>query len=247
MGDDVKLIRSVGVVGQGGVGKTSLADALLLGGGAATRLGRVDDGSSNFDFEPEEIRRKTTLSTAFYHLVWKKHEVTLVDMPGYAMFLPDALNCMRACTGLVFVLAPASGELRVEAEKLWARAEELRLPVIAFVSRMDRERADFQAAVTDMKKILGANPVPIQYPIGTAETFRGVVDLIGMRALIGQADGSLKEEAIPADLEDEVAAAREQMVEAAAEANDALTEKYLDSGTLSNEEIVQALREGTLA
>jgi elongation factor G len=247
MADDVKLIRSVGVAGQGGVGKTSLADALLFGAGAVTRLGRVDDGSSVFDFEPEEIRRKITLTSAIHSLTWKKHDITLVDLPGYANFLPDALNCMRACTGVLFVLAPAKDELRVEAEKMWARSADLQLPVVAFVSRMDRERADFQAAVDDLKKILGANPVPIQYPIGAADGFRGVVDLINMRALIGQADGGLKEEAIPEELEGAAEAARERMIEAAAEANDALTEKYLENGTLSNEEVVQALREGTLA
>lgn len=247
MADDVKLIRSVGVAGQGGVGKTSLADAILFGAGAVTRLGRVDDGSSVFDFDPEEIRRKITLTSALHSLPWKKYDLTLVDLPGYANFLPDGLNCMRACTGVVFVLAPAAGELRVEAEKMWERSAELGLPVVAFVSRMDRERADFQAAVDDMKKILGANTVPIQYPIGAAESFRGVVDLVNMRALIGRPDGSLKEEAIPADVQAEAEAARERMIEAAAEASDALTEKYLENGTLSNEEVVQALREGTLA
>lgn len=247
MAEDVKLVRSVGVVGQGGIGKTSLADALLFAGGAVTRVGRVDDGSSNFDFEPEEIRRKITLTTAGNHLTWKKHEITLLDMPGYANFLPDALNCMRACTGILFVLAPAGGEIRVEAEKMWARAAELKLPVIACVSRMDRERADFDAAVTDMRKILGANPVPIQFPMGTAEEFRGVVDLLKMTAYVAQADGSLKEEAIPADVQDDAEAARERMVEAAAEATDELTEKYLENGTLTNEEVAQALREGTLA
>ncbi len=246
MADDVKLVRSIGVIGQGGVGKTSLADALVFAAGAATRVGRVDDGSSNFDFEPEEIRRKITLSTAFHSLTWKKHECTVADMPGYANFLADALNCLRGCTGAVFVLAPAAGEIRVEAEQLWERAAELQLPVVAFVSRMDRERADFQAAVDDLKNILGARPVPIQFPIGAAESFRGVVDLVTMRAFIAQADGNLKEEAIPADVKDEAEAAREQMVESAAEANDTLTEKYLESGTLTNEEVVQALREGTL-
>src|SRR6202158_226889 len=247
MADDVKLVRSVGVVGQGGVGKTSLADALLFSAGAVSRIGRVDDGTSNFDFEPEEIRRKTTLSTSFFHLTWKKHEITLLDLPGYANFLPDALSCMRACTGVVFVLAPAAGELRVEAEKLWARAVELKIPVVAFVSRMDRERANFDAPVDDMQKILGAKTVPVQYPIGEAEAFRGVVDLIGMRAFVAQTDGALKEEPVPSDLKDEVDAARERMIELAAEANDTLTEKYLENGTLTNEEVVQALREGTLA
>src|SRR5215470_4157058 len=246
MADDVKMIRSVGVVGQGGVGKTSLSDALLLAAGAATRLGRVDDGSSNFDFEPEEIRRKTSLSTSIFHLNWKKHEITLLDMPGYANFLSDTMHCMRACTGLIFVLAPASNELRVEAEKMWARAAELNLPMVAFVSRMDRERASFEAALNDIQKILGGRPVAIQYPIGAAESFRGVVDLIGMRAFLAQPDGTLKEEPVPADLQDEVTAARERMVETAAEATDALTEKYLENGTLTNDEVIQALREGAL-
>jgi elongation factor G len=246
MAEDVKLVRSVGVVGQGGVGKTSLADALLFAGGAVTRVGRTDDGSSNFDFEPEEIRRKITLTTTGYHLTWKKHEITLLDMPGYANFLPDTLNCMRACTGIIFVLAPASDELRVEAETIWARAAELKLPVIGCVSRMDRERADFEAAVRDLRKILGANPVPIHYPIGTAEGFRGIVDLVKMTALIAQADGSLKEEPIPGDLQDEAQAARERMEEVAAEATDELTEKYLENGALTNEEVVQGLHQGTL-
>jgi len=247
MADDVKLVRSVGVVGQGGVGKTSLADALLFAAGAATRLCRPDDGTSNFDFDPEEVRRKTTLTTALFSLPWKKHDITLLDTPGYANFLPDATICLQACTGVVFVLAPAAGELRVEAEKMWERAAELNLPVVAFVSRMDRERADFQAAVTDLQKILGAKPVPLQHPIGAADSFRGVVDLLSMKALIGQPDGSMKEESIPADVADEANAARERMIELAAEATDELTEKYLENGTLSNEEVAQALREGTLA
>jgi elongation factor G len=247
MADDVKLIRSVAIVGQGGVGKTSLADALLFAAGAVNRVGRVDDGSSNFDFEPEEHRRKITLSTAAYHVPWKNHDITLLDMPGYTNFLPDALNCLLACTGVIFVLAPAANEIRVEAEKLWQRAADLGLPVVTFVSRMDRELADFDAAVSDLQKILGARPVPVQLPIGSAESFRGVVDLLAMKALIAQPDGGAKVEDIPGDLVDAAAMARERMVELAAEANDALTEKYLEEGTLSDDEVMAALREGTLA
>src|SRR5579862_1230879 len=246
MADDVKLVRGIGVVGQGGAGKTSLADALVFAAGGATRIGRVDDGSSLFDFEPEEVRRKTTLTTAVCSVTWKKYDVTVLDMPGYANFLPDALACLRACTGVVFTLVPGADELRVEAEKLWTRAEDLKLPVIAFVSRMDRERANFEAAVSDMQKILGAKPVMIQYPIGAADSFRGVVDLVSMRALMGQPDGSLKESDLPPDVMDEAQAAREQMIELAAEANDTLTERYLENGTLTNDEIVEALREGTV-
>ncbi|MBI3783877.1 MAG: elongation factor G [Deltaproteobacteria bacterium] len=246
MADDVRLVRSIGVVGQGGVGKTSLADAMVFGAGAVNRLGRVDDDSSNFDFDPEEIRRKTSLSTSFFHCTWKKHDITIVDMPGYANFLADTINCMRGCTGIVFVAAAAAHEIRIEAERIWARAEELKLPVVTFITRIDRERADYAAALDDLKKILAAKLVPVQLPIGNAETFKGIVDLIAMKAYLAQADGGMSEAPIPADVADDAAKAREQMIELAAEATDELTEKYLEAGTLTNEELVHALREGTV-
>lgn len=245
--EDVSQIRNVGIVGQGGGGKTALADTMVFVAGVATRIGHTADGSSLFDFEPEEIRRQISLSTAFHHLPWKKHEVTVVDTPGYANFLADALNCMRACTGAVMVLEPATGGVKVEAERVWARAEELGLPRLAFVSKMDRENANYDAALRDLSEILRAKAVPLQLPIGSAETFRGVVDLVGMRALIGQADGSMKEEAIPGDLQAAAEAAREKLMESAAEVNDDLLEKYLENGSLTAEELATALVEGVRA
>ena len=239
---EVSQLRNIGIIGQGGGGKTSLADAILFVAGATTRRGNVDDGSSSFDFEPEETRRKLSLSTAFHHAPWKKHQVTVVDTPGYINFLNDGLNCMRACTAAVLVLEPSVGSAKVEAERLWSRAEQLALPCIAFVTKMDREHADFEAALRDLRDILHATAVPVQLPIGSAESFRGVVDLIGMRALIGQPDGSMKDEAIPADLAAAAQTARERLMEAAAETDDALVEQYLDSGTLSDEQLLQALR-----
>jgi len=246
MADDVKLVRTVGVIGQGGVGKTSLADAMAFAAGANTRLGRVDDDTSLFDLEPEEHRHRTSLTTTMCAMAWRKHDLTVLDMPGYANFIPDTLNCMRACTGLVFVLAAARDELRVEAERMWGRAAELGVPVLAFVSRMDRDRADSQAALEDLQKILGARGVPIQYPIGVADSFRGVVDLVRQRAFLVQGDGRMVEAEIPADVRDEAAVAREQMIELAAEATDEMTERYLEHGTLTDDEIVEALRAGTL-
>jgi len=247
MADDVKLVRTIGIIGQGGVGKTSLADALAFAAGANARLGRVDDETSLFDLEPEEHRHRTSLTSTLCHMTWKKHDVTLLDTPGYANFLPDSLTCMRGCTSVILALAPTRDEIRIEAERLWARAKEIGLPALAFVGRMDRERADAQAAVDDMQKILGIRAVSIQYPIGVAESFRGVVDLIRMKALLAQPDGKMVEAEIPAEVKDEAEVAREQMIELAAEATDELTEKYLEAGTLTNEEIVRALREGTLA
>jgi elongation factor G len=242
--EDVGLIRNVGIVGQGGGGKTSLADALVFAAGGTTRLGRVDDGTSLFDTEPEEMRRKISLTTAFHHVPWRKHEVTILDMPGYANFLPDALNCMVACSGALFVLEPAAGSAKVEAERLWARAEELALPRIAFVTKMDRENADFEAALRDVREVLQGKPVALHLPIGNAAGFRGMVDVLKMRALIGQPDGSLREEDVPADLAEAAAAARDQLFEAVAEVNDELLEHYLDAGTLTPEEAHAALREG---
>jgi elongation factor G len=242
MATEVTQIRNIGIIGQGGVGKTSLADAILFTAGATTRRGSVDDGSSAFDFEPEETRRKLSLSTAFHHATWKKHQITVVDTPGYINFLNDGLNSMRACTAAVFTLEPARGGVKVEAERLWGRAEQLALPCVGFVTKMDRENADYETALKEAADILRAKPVPVQLPIGTAESFRGVVDLIGMKALIPQPDGSMKEEAIPADLADDAKAAREKMIEAAAETDDALVEQYLESGELSAEQLTQALR-----
>jgi elongation factor G len=239
---EVTQIRNIGLIGQGGAGKTSLADAMLFVGGATTRRGSVDDGSSAFDVEPEETRRKLSLNTGFHHAPWKKHQITLVDTPGYINFLTDGLNCMRACTTAVFVLEPTAGGAKVEAERLWGRAEQLALPCVGFVTKMDRENANFEAALKDASDILRAKPVPVQLPIGSAENFRGVIDLIGMRALIGQADGSMKDEAIPADLADDAKAARERLMEAAAETDDALVEQYLESGELTGEQLAAALR-----
>jgi elongation factor G len=242
--EDVTQLRNIGIVGQGGGGKTSLAEALLFNAGATTRLGRVGDGTSTFDFEPEEVRRQLSLSTAFHNLTWKKHHVTLVDMPGYANFLPDALNCMRACTSVVMVVEASTGAIKVEAERVWQRADQLKMPRIVYVTKMDRDNADFEAALREMRELLQAKPVPIQLPIGSAKSFRGVVDLIRMKALIAQADGKLKEEDVPGDMKDEAAAARERLLESAAEVDDALVEQYLESGELTPDQLHEALRRG---
>lgn len=239
--EEVTRVRNIGIVGQGGAGKTSLAEAILFDAGTTTRIGSVDDGTSAFDYEPEEVRRKLSLSTAFHHAAWKKHQITLVDTPGYANFLADSLTCMRACTGLVFVLEPAAGSAKVEAERLWARAGQLGMPRIGFVNKLDRDLADFNGALQDVRDVLQGKPVPLQLPIGSAENFRGVIDLVRMKALIAQPDGSSNEEDIPADLEGEAQSAREALVEAVAETNDDLLEQYLESGELTEEQLHQAL------
>jgi len=245
--ESVNQIRNLGIIGQGGGGKTSLAEAILFDTGANTRLGRVDDGTSVFDFEPEEVKRQQSLSTSFHHVTWKKHEINIIDMPGYANFLPDALNCMRACSGLVLVLEGTPGALKVEAERLWARAGELGLPRLAFVTKLDRENTELDAAVKELRDVLQATPLTLHLPIGSAETFRGVVDVVRMQALIAQPDGSLAEEAIPADLAEAAESARDKLMETAAEVSDELIEQYLENGTLTDEQLATALRQGVRA
>ncbi len=244
---DVTQIRNVGIVGQGGAGKTSLAEALLFGTGATNRLGSVDEETSNFDVEPEEHRRKLSLTTAIHHGPWNKCDITFIDTPGYANFLADGLNSMRGCTGVVFVAEAVSGSLKVEAEKVWARAEELGLPRIGFITKLDRERADFDAVIADLKDVLGAKVIPVQLPIGSEDSLRGVVDLLHMRAFISDADGKVSQEDIPADMQAAAESGREALVEAAAETDDELLEAYLDAGTLDDDQVVRALEKAVRA
>jgi elongation factor G len=245
--EDVAQLRNVVIVGQGGTGKTTVADALLFAAGASTRIGRVEDGSSSFDVEPEEQRRKTSITAGLHHVAWRKHEVNIIDTPGYSPFLHDTRNCLRAATGAVLVLGPTGGEVKVETEKIWGWLGDMGLPRIAFVSRMDRERAAVEHALEDLG-IVGAKPAVLQVPIGKEGEFRGVVDVLTGRAFVYQGDsGTFQEGAAPAELADEVAAAREKLVETIAEANDELLEKYLEGTELSEAELRAVLREGTLA
>jgi len=245
--EEVTKLRNVAIVGQGGAGKTTVADALLFAAGASTRLGRVDDGTSAFDIEPEEVRRKTSITGALHHAPWRKHELNILDTPGYSPFLHDTRNCLRASTGAVLVLGPTGGEVKIETEKVWAWCEELGLPRIAFVTRMDRERASVDHALEDLKP-LGAKPAVLQVPIGAEAEFHGVVDVLSGRAFVYQGEsGTFQEAAAPAEMADAIAAARERLVEAIAEANDALLEKYLEGTELTAEELRVGLAEGARA
>src|SRR5213593_297478 len=245
--EEVARVRNVAIVGQGGAGKTMVADGLLFAAGGTNRLGRVDDGSSAFDVEPEDVRRKSSITATLHHAGWRKHELNLIDTPGYSAFLHDTRNCLRAATGAVLVLGPTGGETKVEAEKVWAWCEELALPRIAFVTRLDRERATIEHALEDLKAV-GARPAVLQVPIGAEAEFKGVVDVLSGKAFLYQGEsGTFQEGAVPADLTDAVAAARERLVETIAEANDDLLEKYLEGTELSVDELRAGLRDGARA
>jgi elongation factor G len=242
---ELEKLRNVGILGQGGSGKTSLGEAMLFGAGATQRLGKVLDGTSVLDHEPEEIKHHVSISTAFHSLSWKKFAATLIDMPGYAAFLADSMNCMRACDGAVFVLNPSVG-LRVESERLWACANDDRVSRLLFVSKMDHEQADVEERIAPMLQSLEAKGVYLQMPIGAETSFKGIVDLVMMKAYLYEADtGKFIEADIPADLKDAAEEWRQKMVEDVCETDDQLLEKFLDGNELSADELKQAIREGT--
>jgi len=241
---ELEKLRNVGILGQGGSGKTSLGEAMLFGAGATQRLGKVLDGTSVLDHEPEEIKHHISISTAFHSLSWKKHPLTLIDTPGYAAFLADSINSMRAFGGAVFVLNPSVG-LRVEAERLWALANDHKISRLLFVNKMDHEQGDVEQRIAPLLETLEAKPVYLQLPIGVEAGFQGVVDLLAMKAYLYENDsGKFAEGAVPGDLQARAEEMRQRLVEDISETDDELLEKFLDGKELSTDEIKKALRNG---
>jgi elongation factor G len=215
---------------------------MLFAAGATQRLGKVQDGTSVLDCEPEEIKHHVSISTAFHSLSWRKHPMTLIDMPGYAAFLADSINCLRASSGGVFVLNPSVG-LRVESERLWAQANEDRVSRLLFVAKMDHEQANVQDRVAPLLENLEAKGVYLQMPVGAETSFKGVVDLIAMKAHVYEGDsGKFVEADIPADLQGAADEWRQKMLEDVAETDDGLLEKFLDGQELSVDELKNAIR-----
>ena len=244
----VSEIRNVGIFGHGGDGKTSLAEAMLFGTGVNNRLGSVDEGTSVMDFDQEEINRKITISSSLAHAEWNNHKLNLIDTPGFANFIADARACMRVVDGAVIVVGANSG-VKVQTETVWEYAQEFEVSVLIYISKMDTERADFQKAVDDIKKGLSSIPcVPVQLPLGTEAEFRGVVDLIQMKAYLFKDDFSGKFELveIPQELADEAAKRREEMIETLVETDDQMMEKYLEEGDLNQEDCYFCLKKGLI-
>jgi elongation factor G len=241
---EVSKVRTVAIVGQNGVGKTSVADALVYAAGANNRLGRVDEETSLFDTEPEESRRRSTITASIYSFGWNKHALTVVDTPGQGNFLLDAAFSLRGVGAVLLVLDPAA-KLRAETAKVWGWAKAEKLPVIAVVNRLDRPDVDLDAFLTSVSEGLGTRAALVQLPIGEGESFGGVVDLLTQKAFVYQQDsGKFDATEVPADLAAQVATARASLTESAAESDDELIEKYLDAGELSDEDIRRGLAAG---
>jgi elongation factor G len=243
---DAANIRNVALVGHSGSGKTQLASAALFDSGAVNRFGRVDDGTTVTDFDEEEISRKHTLSSSLAYAEWNKTKINFIDTPGMANFLADARAGLRVADAAIVVVDAVSG-VQVQTEKTWQAADEFALPRLVVVNRLDRERASLERTLQSIHSTLSRTVIPIQLPIGEEKSLRGVVDLVAQKAYTYQPDGTGKvsESAIPADMADAAAAAREALIEMVAEADESLMEKFFEAGTLTQEQLVSGLRSAT--
>jgi elongation factor G len=243
---DAASIRNVAVVGHGGSGKTQLVSALLLDAGMVNRLGKVDEGNTVTDYDDEEISRKHTLSASLAYAEWNKTKINLIDTPGFGNFFSDAKAALHVADGALVVVDGVSG-VEVQTEKAWAVCEELQLPRIVVINRLDRDRASIDRALESVRETLGRAIVPIQLPIGDERDFMGVVDLVAMKAytFAGDASGKMTEGAVPTGMTAASNSAREALIEMVAEADESLMEKFFEAGTLTQDELVKGLATAT--
>jgi elongation factor G len=236
-------IRNVAVVGHNDTGKTTLISQLLFNAGATTRMGTIGDGTTTTDFDPDEIERKHSISCAVAFAEWKDTKINLLDTPGFGIFLMETRSALRVADSAAVIVSGVTG-VEVTTEKVWKFAEESALPRIIIVNKLDRERASFSRALESLQKKFGKNVVPIQLPIGEEKDFRGVIDLISMKAYVYATDGSGRYETaeIPADLKTEADAWRERLIEKVAEGDDTLMERFFEQGGLSQEELIDGLK-----
>ena len=236
-------IRNVVLLSHAGAGKTTTAEAALFTAGAISRLGKVDDGSSTSDYDPDEVKRKISINLALLPCPWREDKVNLIDTPGYADFAGEVKAALRIGEGAIIVICAASG-VEVGSEQVWDYCQEADLPRLILVNKMDRENADFFRTVTEIQSRFGAKCLPIQLPIGAQDNFQGIVDLLTRKSYTGSPS---KEGEIPSSLEAEANSFREKLVEAAAETDDRLIGKYLDGEELSLEELKTGLRQATVS
>jgi elongation factor G len=235
-------IRNVALVGHGGSGKTSLAEALLHRSGAINRLGRVEDGTTVSDYDPEEQRRTISLSLSLAPFEWRDHKINLIDTPGYADFIGDVAAALRVADLAVFVVSAVDG-VEVQTEVVWKMAANLGLPRMVFVNKLDRERSSFDATLDQLRDRLGAGIAPLELPIGEEANFRGIADLLTDTAHIYEG-GRPRTEAIPEDMEAREHEIRDNLVEGIVVADDDMLERYLEGDVPGVEELERTLHDG---
>ncbi|MEE8369461.1 MAG: elongation factor G, partial [Dehalococcoidia bacterium] len=233
-------IRNIAVVGHGGTGKTSLSEAILFASGAVTRLGKVEDGTTISDWDPDEQKRGHSVNLSILPLEWNGTKINLLDTPGYADFMGEVKCSLRAVEMALINVCGASG-VQVGTEFAWQFADELELPRAIFINRMDRENADYTATVSRLQELWGQKCLPLLVPVGSEHNFKGVVDLLTMKAYMGE---NGEEQAVPPEMTAQVEPLREKLIEAAAETDDDLIAKYLEGQELTADELTQGLRAG---
>ena len=248
---DMKIgkVRNIGLAAHIDAGKTTVTERMLYFTGKTHKIGEVHEGKATMDWMPQERERGITITSAATTTYWKGHRINIIDTPGHVDFTAEVERSLRVVDGTVALFC-AVGGVQPQSETVWRQAERYRVPRIAFINKMDRVGADFWGVVEEIKEELGANPVPIVIPIGAEEDFRGLVDLLDMKALYyveGPQGMEVQVEGIPAELSSEAHRARELLVERAAEVDDGLLEKFLAGEEPTREELVAAIRAATIA
>jgi len=238
---NIENIRNICLASHGGSGKTTLAEAMLYDAKATTRLGKVDAGNSIMDYDQDEIDRKCSINLSLAHFNWKGKFLNLIDTPGYADFMGERIAGMRVADSCIIVIDVASG-LEVGTEMAWQEADKMNLPRILFVNKMTKENVNFREILEKIIERFGTSVLPVQIPIGSGSSFKGVVDLIEEKAITYE-NGKMTESEIPDDMKESFESFKEKMVESVAETEDSLTEKYLDKGP-SREEVITGLKTG---
>ncbi len=239
---ELESIRNLVLLSHCGAGKTSASEAILFTAGAINRLGKVDDGASTSDYDPDEVKRKISINLTLLPCQWNENKINLIDTPGYSDFVGEVKAGIRVSEGAIIVICAASG-VEVGSEQVWAYSEEADLPRFIFINKMDRENADFYKTLEQLQARFGSKCIPLQLPIGAQDGFQGIVDLLAMKSYIGS---QAEEAEIPSSLGSQVESSREKLIEAVAETDDRLLEKYLDSEELSPEELSNGLRQAII-
>lgn len=247
--DKMRRTRNIGIMAHIDAGKTTVTERILFYTGRSHRIGETHEGTATMDWMEQEQERGITITSAATHCIWKNHRINIIDTPGHVDFTVEVERSLRVLDGAVFVLCSV-GAVQPQSETVWRQATKYKVPCMAFVNKMDRTGADFYNVVSQLDTKLNANPIPVQIPIGREENFKGVVDLITMQAIVwDEASLGSKYEVIeiPEDMADDVANYRAQMLEAIADHDESLMEKYLNDEEISKEEIIAAIRKATIA
>lgn len=241
---ETENIRNIAMVSHGGAGKTTLTEAMLGSTGVLKRVGRVEDGNTTTDYDPEEIKRQITINTTTAPCEWRNNKINILDTPGFADFVTDVRSALRVADGACMVVSAPDG-VEVMTDVYWQDADRRNLPRIIFVNKMDRENANFESTLSQLKETFGNKVAPLQIPIGSEDSFTGIVDILKQKAFVFT-DGKAEEQEIPADMQEQAAVEREVLVEAVAEADDELLMKYLEGEELTAEELEKGFKNGVM-